>query len=142
MKNTILKKLSLLLFISFAFILNTHAQYKVGDKLDSGLVAWVDAKGEHGIVVTTADLGKMKWDDAMKACTALGNGWHLPDKDELNKIYLNEPKIVGGNFVKTPYWSSTAYKNKLSAWYQSFTSGVQDANDVKTVHNVRAVKAF
>jgi len=136
-----MKKLSLLFFVCLAFVLNSNAQHKVGEKLDSGLVAWVDAKGEHGIIVTNEDLGKMKWDDAVKACAALGNGWHLPDKDELNKVYLNEPKI-GGNFQKTPYWSSTEFKNKLSCWYQSMTSGVQDANDVKSIHNVRAVKTF
>ena len=35
--------------------------------------------------VMTEDLeGRMTWDDAMKACADLGDGWRLPTKEELN----------------------------------------------------------
>ena len=43
--------------------------------------------------VMTEDLGEMNWDDAMKACADLGDGWRLPTKDELNILYKNKYKI-------------------------------------------------
>ena len=30
--------------------------------------------------VMTEDLGEMNWEDAMKACADLGDGWRLPTK--------------------------------------------------------------
>ena len=41
----------------------------------------------------------------MKACAALGGGWRLPTKDELNILYENKDKI--GGFASNNYWSST-----------------------------------
>ena len=32
----------------------------------------------------------MNWHDANKACNALGKGWRLPTKDELNTLYQNK----------------------------------------------------
>ena len=43
--------------------------------------------------VMKEDLGKMKWDEAKKACENLGDGWRLPTKDELNILYKNKDKI-------------------------------------------------
>ena len=46
--------------------------------------------------VMTEDLGgKMDWDEAMKACADLDEGWRLPTKDELNILYENKDKIGG-----------------------------------------------
>src|SRR5579872_5823652 len=96
MKKNIFKKLSAAFVICVAFAFNAHAQqYKIGDKLDSGIVYWVDASGQHGLICATTDCGKMPWPDAVKACTALGTGWHLPTKDELDKLYKKEAKIGG-----------------------------------------------
>jgi hypothetical protein len=140
MKYTFLKKLSAAFFICLAFAFSANAQqYKIGDKLDSGIVYWVDKTGQHGLICATADCGKMPWPDAVKACTALGTGWHLPTKDELDKLYKAEDKIksLGG----AHYWSSEEYSHG-SACYQDFESGIQAANDQKSKHNVRAVKKF
>ena len=49
----------------------------------------------------------MEWDDAMKACADLGDGWRLPTKDELNTLYQNKDKI--GGFANSGYWSCTEY---------------------------------
>ena len=90
--------------------------------------------------VMTEDLeGRYTWDDAMKACADLGDGWRLPTKDELNLLYENKEKI--GGFAKGDYWSATEYDNG-SAWRQYFLDGTQLANDKNGLSYVRAVRAF
>jgi hypothetical protein len=59
----------------------------------------------------------MNWDDAKKSCRALGNGWRLPTKTELNILYKNREKI--GGFRDDIYWSSTEYDNS-NLWFQRF----------------------
>ena len=95
---------------------------------------------------------QMNWDDAIKACQSLGNGWRLPNKDELNLLYQNKYKISGfahnqnkykiGDFANYGYWSS-AESNYGSAWYQDFGNGAQNDDVSKNGEfNVRAVRAF
>ena len=45
--------------------------------------------------IMTEDLGQMEWDDAKKACAALGEGWRLPTKNELNILFENKDEIGG-----------------------------------------------
>ncbi|NBU90727.1 MAG: DUF1566 domain-containing protein [Flavobacteriia bacterium] len=83
---------------------------------------------------------KMIWDDAVKACTDLGNGWRLPTKYELNLIYLSKDKISG--FSLYAHWSSnkSVFDN---AWAQSFKDGEQfDDNMEYRLFSVRAVRSF
>jgi len=85
---------------------------------------------------------EMNWEDAKKACEALGQGWKLPSKDELDFLYQNRDAI--GRFTSRYYWSSTVTKNG-DAWKQSFNSGKQYYVFIKNgkgVYNVRAVRAF
>ena len=90
--------------------------------------------------VMTKDLGKMEWDDAMKACADLGDGWRLPTKDELlNILYENKDEI--GGFATSYYWSSTEYDNS-SAWGRSFANGNRDYSYKYYAFYVRAVRAF
>lgn len=90
--------------------------------------------------VMTEDLeGLMKWDEAVKACADLGDGWRLPTKDELNLLYENKEKI--GGFASNVYWSSSEYTN-LFAWEQGFLSGFQASDDKGYTRYVRAVRAF
>lgn len=90
--------------------------------------------------VMTEDLeGRHTWDDAMKACADLGDGWRLPTKDELNLLYENKEKI--GGFADDYYWSSTEHDSDF-AWGQAFGIGFQ--SDINKTNNyyVRAVRAF
>ena len=82
---------------------------------------------------------EMNWDDAIKACQSLGNGWRLPNKDELNLLYQNKYKI--GGFANDEYWSSTE-NNNYYAWNQYFNSGAQSTSTKDTRCDVRAVRAF
>jgi hypothetical protein len=89
--------------------------------------------------ILTQDLGKMKWEDAMKACADLGDGWRLPTKDELNILYENKEKI--GGITNGYYWSSTEYGND-DAWEQVVSNGNQDCGNKNNSNYVRAVRDF
>jgi hypothetical protein len=89
--------------------------------------------------VMTKDLGEMEWDDAMKACAALGDGWRLPTKEEFNILYQNKDKI--GGFDKNYYWSSAEYDDG-SARYFYFGNGNASHSSKYTTYYVRAVRAF
>ena len=70
----------------------------------------------------------MTWDDAMKACADLGDGWRLPTKDELNLLYENKEKI--GGFAHSDYWSSYGYDAR-HAMAQNFFTGKKGYGKVK-----------
>ena len=92
---------------------------------------------------------KMIWKDAAAACTALGKGWRLPTKPELQLIYLNRAKI--GGFAKDYYWSSSTSEYYDSSgsyflknmWFQNFDNGVSyDGDSDGYAFHVRAVKTI
>ena len=46
------------------------------------------------------------WNDAIAKCKGLGEGWRLPTKDELNKLFNNKKKIGGfKDGLSDYYWS-------------------------------------
>ena len=97
---------------------------------------------------------KMNWDDAFRACDALGDGWRLPTREELVLIYKNKYKI--GGFTSHKYWSSTKFDYKFGdsldlsskefvstiAWYQDFYFGGQGYDGKRNAGYVRAVRTF
>jgi antitoxin component YwqK of YwqJK toxin-antitoxin module len=95
--------------------------------------------GSDSLLVWFEYFVSMNWDDAMAACEALGDGWYLPTKDELNVLYQNKDAISG--FADVYYWSSSEYDNG-SAWIQHFGTGGQYDNDKTNQGYVRAVRAF
>ena len=87
--------------------------------------------------VYPTDLGKMKWDDAKKACADLGDGWRLPTRLELLLMYNNQDEL--GGFADFYYWSSTENDNG-NAWGQDFYDGNQYGSDKYSNNYVRAVR--
>ena len=86
------------------------------------------------------DLGQMNWDEAMKACADLGDGWRLPNKLELLLMHNNQDEL--GGFADFYYWSSTESVLNF-AWKQNFNLGNQDANSNKfNYYGVRAVRTI
>lgn len=65
--------------------------------------------------------------------------WYLPNKGELNKLYLNRA-IIGG-FTTGIYWSSSEYSSN-AAWDQSFNTGNQMATIKSSTDRVRAIRKF
>ncbi len=83
---------------------------------------------------------RMEWNNAVKACSELGNGWRLPTKNELNFMYSNRVKI--GRFANNDYWSSTE-EDSDNAWRQYFNGGSQALLfKNRGFANVRAVRTF
>ena len=84
--------------------------------------------------------GAYSWNDAIAACEALGDGWHLPTKEELNLLFSNKEKIDG--FKEGAYWSCSEYST-TSAWLQLWASGnpgYQDGYSKTAAYYVRAVR--
>ncbi len=81
--------------------------------------------------------GFSTWDAAVKDCEALGDGWRMPTKDELNQMYLKKETI--GGFGAYYYWSSSEYY-AYNAWYQNFSSGFQGSDDKHNYDRVRPVR--
>ena len=80
------------------------------------------------------EIGTMDWQSALYYCDNLSyagcSDWFLPNRDELNAMYLCR-EIIGGfvttgysSGVEVRYWSSTpSSTSTTSAWYQNFMSG-------------------
>jgi Protein of unknown function (DUF1566) len=65
--------------------------------------------------------------------------WHLPSKDELNKLYLNRAAI--GGFSNVEYWSSSE-STSAQAWSQHFGTGVQASSSKGTAYRIRPIRSF
>ena len=84
------------------------------------------------------DLGEMTWDEAMKACADLGDGWRLPNRLELILMHNNQDEL--GGFANNSYWSSTEF-DTTNAWDQNFYDGLQfNNNKFNYFFYVRAVR--
>lgn len=81
----------------------------------------------------------MTWDEAVKACEALGDGWRLPNKEELAWMYEHKDEI--GGFGEGWFWSSSqgSYLYDI-AWRQRFFDGKQDSNGEGIKSAVRACR--
>jgi len=70
--------------------------------------------------------------------------WYLPNKNELNKLYIG--RIAIGTTVNGGYWSSSEFdatnSYKFHAWYQNFNSGSPAVSLKNAVGYVRAIRAF
>ena len=128
------------LIISILFTKATFSQIKIGDKREDGIVYFVDSTGKHGLIADIKDSKKMNWNKAKSSCEERGNGWHLPTKDELDKLY--QQKDLVGDFDNFYYWSSTLDK-KDNPWGQNFANGIPQIGTTKIIRVcVRAVKSF
>ena len=100
------------------------------------------------LVVAQKDFPKqMLWEDAKKACEALGNGWRLPTKDEQKILYKNREN-VGFTPIKANgdgwgvYWSSTEGDYSGEKWMIFIGEGIQQSWYKGSKTYVRAVRSL
>lgn len=77
------------------------------------------------------------WEEAIKSCANLGNGWRLPTKEELLEIYNLQKlgEITLGNYG---CWSSS--KQGEYIWSVGFLTGNQYLNPKNNLNLVRPVR--
>ena len=125
---------------------------RLGDRYGGGIVFYVDATGQHGLIAAPGDFkDKMSLDKAITECQALEydgyHDWRLPSMNELNILFLAKSTVGGFADSDDYYWSSTVEKSVNRGeivWYQDFGDGTQGySGSAKTEKNrVRAVRAF
>ena len=79
---------------------------------------------------------------AINACSALGGGWRLPTKSEMNILYRNKSKIKIGGFSYDFYWGDNE-DNDYPVMRQNFSNGEQEVvyeDDRMRVRAVRTIK--
>ena len=110
------------------FINNLHT----GKLAEGGIIVYTDQNGEHGLVCSKTELGKAELEDAKMICLNYENDeytdWRLPDKNELQLIYLMLHENQIGNFEDKYFWSSSESENiQSNSWTQNFADGAQSS---------------
>lgn len=82
---------------------------------------------------------QFSWNDALNACSELGDNWRLPKSNELAIIFQNKELI--GNLEKSIYWTSTEGFSD-GRWTISFIDGKWDNYSKERKFNVRAVRSI
>ncbi len=127
--------------------------HNVGDTYCGGIIFYVEASGQHGLIAATKDMlghtegyseGHFSWNDAIARCSDFNDkgysDWRLPTKNELNKLYY--AKTAVGGFSGDYYWSSSE-SGASGAWVQNFGDGRQFVGiDKGGGSRVRPVRAF
>ncbi|MBK9103855.1 MAG: TIR domain-containing protein [Saprospiraceae bacterium] len=122
---------------------NTAGKISLGQEYGGGIVIYVNPKGDHGMIVSSKEVGSVDWEKAQKICAAYKVGsfgsWRLPSKDELNIIYQNRKFL--GTYNKGNYWSASE-EGKNSATVINFANGNQGKSNKQSANAVRAVRPF
>jgi hypothetical protein len=117
-----------------------------GKTYAGGLIFYLDVYG-GGLVANTSDAPfLLEWNDAITYCDTLSTGgdnnWYLPNRNELNEMYMNLHKKGLGGFVQWWYWSSMEYDYDY-AWTKYFNNGGDlYVLDKTNSYYVRAIRAF
>jgi len=119
----------------------------IGDTYKGGVIFSVDSSNKTGKIAYVEDKGPMAWKDAMNIHEQLGEGWRLPELDELRLLY----KTIGpgadnqGNFVAELYWSATPF-DKHQARLVKFSDGNAsyhyNSSGTHRKFRVRAIRDF
>ena len=115
--------------------------YSIVDFLsDESIVFYVDETHQHGLVVRPEDQSiKATWHEAKKLAGMHLWEWHLPSREDLQKLYDQRDLI--GSFENHLYWSSSE-SDKFNAWFQNFYIGNAFTGNKNLTHRVRLVRAF
>ncbi len=102
--------------------------------------------GEHGVAVSSVDIGYGTWEEASAACDALildgHDDWRLPDRNELDAIYRDLYQKGIGDLKDDTYWTS-GVQDEHHRWAMDFGNGRWKADAVTLEKNAfRAVRKF
>jgi len=116
---------------------------EVGEEGEAGII--FDIKGNTAFEYSPKETEKnLPWEDALKYCKKLKiagkSDWFLPDKDQLNKMFILSRKRKK-DFKRENYWSSTE-EIARSAWFQSFNIGEEGYNGRSRPYVARAIRSF
>jgi len=75
-----------------------------------------------GLEIMKNDIGQCDYFVAIEICEMLENGWRLPTKDELIKMYKLRESIGGFRNYGRGYWTSSDYSD-ASKWCVNFSDG-------------------
>jgi hypothetical protein len=84
--------------------------------------------------------GDLNWKDALAWAEALGDGAHVPSRDEAALLYANSRELMD---TSNWHWTSTPYKTPYSdsyAWIQNFGNGRQFGDFKSPERLCRAVR--
>lgn len=121
--------------------------YEVDGKV--GIVWALSNDGKHGRILSLEQT-RGSWDDAVKWCSELGEGWRLPTVQELTMLYKlkdNQAFVDGLFFADAPaiieaaYWSGEQL-NSPYARLVGMDRGDASSNFRSNSYYVRAVSAF
>jgi hypothetical protein len=130
-----------MLFIEGLYVIqgrNTMYAQGLGTAWSSVGFTLCKSDGKAFLQVAKEDLPeRMLWETASEACMALGGGWRLPTRNELDMMYRQLYKQGKGNFKPYWYWSRSQY-----VMHMHFGSGFvsNDFYSQFNEFNVRAVR--
>jgi hypothetical protein len=148
-----MRKIFLIAFVLLGLILVSEAQTKhtIGERFGGGIVFYVDATGEHGLIAETIDQSGGSYHDHAERHALMGKhskagetftDWQLPSIKILQELY-KQREIVGGFSNKT-YWSASGgitgfgrYRDVLN-----FGTGSWGKGNLSRTYYVRAVRFF
>jgi hypothetical protein len=122
-----------------------HNSLQIGSAYQGGIIVYIDETGEHGLIMSTDDIGDGTWSDAIELCSNYSqdafDDWRLPTIEELRLVYSN--KSYADNFPKNWYWSSTENpENSDQSYFLEFSSGNEMTLSKDYVKYVRAIRSF
>ncbi|MDR0725662.1 MAG: DUF1566 domain-containing protein, partial [Prevotellaceae bacterium] len=87
--------------------------------------------------ISISDEGVLSYSDALNVCAKKGEGWRLPNKEELIRIFIFRNEIEQENgcvpFKKNDYWSSSK-RNNYESYVVNFGNG-KEAYYSKNIKN-------
>ncbi|MGJ8735792.1 hypothetical protein [Zobellia laminariae] len=122
-------------------------ELSVGDAYNGGIIFTIDPSNKIGKIAYIEDKGPMTWKNAMSIHEQLGEGWRLPELDELRGLY----KTIGpgadnkGKFENELYWSATPFDEhqaRLVKFSDGNASYHYNSSGTHRKFRVRAIKDF
>lgn len=108
----------------------------------SGYFVIHNEEGRPWLEVANKDLpGLLNFEETQSACDSMGEGWRLPEREELQAMRMQLHRKKQGDFQNKWYWSATP-NTAESCWGLHFGNGLEYYNFKMDQGCVRPVRAF